>query len=140
MMLPLIRLKVSHSGCHFGARADVQVETTDVKEMTNLYASDKISWVVSQTLETFCSTTAERSQVARASLSRNKSETPVDLSAESTNMPDLPDEEIDDWEGEDPTAMTANDKLSKLRMANLVHQYLQAQQWKCLSRMDSRTQ
>lgn len=59
-------------------------------------------------------------------------ETPVDLSAESTNMPDLPDEEIDDWEGEDPTAMTANDKLSKLRMANLVHQYLQAQQLEVL--------
>lgn len=47
-------------------------------------------------------------------------------------MPDLPDDEIDDWEGEDPTAMTANDKLSKLRMANLVHQYLQAQQLEVL--------
>lgn len=43
------------------------------------------------------------------------------------NLPDQPDEEEEEWKDDDPAAMTANDRLSKLRMANLVKQYLQAQ-------------
>jgi hypothetical protein len=51
------------------------------------------------------------------------------LLAESKNLPDAPDMEDEDeeWAADDPAAMTANDRLSKLRMANLVKQYLQAQ-------------
>lgn len=48
--------------------------------------------------------------------------------AELKSAPDAPDEEDDDWAGDDdPSALTANDRLSKLRMASLVKQYLQAQ-------------
>ncbi len=44
----------------------------------------------------------------------------------SKNLPDAPDgEEDEEWD--DPAVMTANDRLAKLRMANLVKQYLQAQ-------------
>ena len=42
------------------------------------------------------------------------------------NRPDLPDEEEEDYDS-DPAAITTNDRLAKIRMANLVHQYLQAQ-------------
>ena len=41
-------------------------------------------------------------------------------------MPDAPENENEEW-NEDPAAITANDRLAKLRMANLVRQYLQAQ-------------
>jgi double-strand break repair protein MRE11 len=49
--------------------------------------------------------------------------------AETKNNPDAPEEEEEAWEGEDddPSAATVNERLSKLRMANLVKQYLQAQ-------------
>ncbi|WVR08323.1 DNA repair protein (mre11) [Kwoniella sp. DSM 27419] len=46
------------------------------------------------------------------------------------NNPDAPDgAEDDDWdaEGDDAAVLTTNDRLAKLRMANLVKQYLQAQ-------------
>ena len=36
-------------------------------------------------------------------------------------------EDEGDWAEDDPAAITANDRLAKLRMANLVRQYLQAQ-------------
>jgi double-strand break repair protein MRE11 len=52
-------------------------------------------------------------------------------SVEGKNLPDAPDGEEDDedWAGDDadPNAITAADRLAKLRMANLVKQYLQAQ-------------
>ncbi len=35
-------------------------------------------------------------------------------------------------DADDPAAMTANDRLSKLKMANLVKQYLQAQKLEVL--------
>jgi double-strand break repair protein MRE11 len=35
--------------------------------------------------------------------------------------------EAEEEEDDDPTALTTNDRLAKIRMANLVHQYLQAQ-------------
>jgi double-strand break repair protein MRE11 len=49
--------------------------------------------------------------------------------AESKNIPDAPDGEQIDWDddGDDANVMTANDRLAKLRMSNLVRQYLQAQ-------------
>ena len=46
-------------------------------------------------------------------------------SVEIKNVPDAPDGEDEEWD--DPAAITANDRLAKLRMANLVKQYLQAQ-------------
>lgn len=54
------------------------------------------------------------------------------LRVESKNLPDAPDADgfEDDamlGEEDDPSAMTANDRLAKLRMASLVKQYLQAQ-------------
>ena len=50
-------------------------------------------------------------------------------SAEAKNVPDAPEEDDMEWEveGDDANAMTANDRLAKLRMSNLVKQYLQAQ-------------
>jgi len=49
-------------------------------------------------------------------------------------MPDAPDGEDEDaWmDDDDPTALTANDRLAKLRMANLVKQYLKAQELEVL--------
>ena len=49
--------------------------------------------------------------------------------AETKNNPDAPDEEEEEWEDNDenPAAATVSERLSKLRMANLVKQYLQAQ-------------
>lgn len=134
MMLPLIRLKVSHlPAAAWRMQTDVQVETTDAKEMTNpvRFGQDFMGRVA---------TPRDILQYYRRKKPGDKSESHtlwhheslLTCIAESTNMPDLPDDEIDDWEGEDPTAMTANDKLSKLRMANLVHQYLQAQQLEVL--------
>lgn len=38
----------------------------------------------------------------------------------------MPDIDHDEWE-EDPESLTADERLSKLRMATLVKQYLQAQ-------------
>lgn len=38
----------------------------------------------------------------------------------------MPDIDNDEWE-EDPESLTADERLSKLRMATLVKQYLQAQ-------------
>lgn len=48
---------------------------------------------------------------------------------ETKNNPDAPDEEEEEWEDNDenPAAATVSERLSKLRMANLVKQYLQAQ-------------
>lgn len=51
----------------------------------------------------------------------------VDALLESKNVPDQPGmSEEEEW-ADDPNAITANDRLAKLRMANLVRQYLQAQ-------------
>ena len=52
----------------------------------------------------------------------------ADIPSETKNVPDAPDDEdVEDWGQDDPAAMTASDRLSKLRMSNLVKQYLQAQ-------------
>ena len=49
-------------------------------------------------------------------------------SIESKNVPDAPEDEMEDedWE-DDAEGLTTTERLSKLRMANLVKQYLQAQ-------------
>lgn len=46
---------------------------------------------------------------------------------ENKNLPDAPEGDEELWADDDPAAMTANDRLAKLRMSNLVRQYLQAQ-------------
>ncbi|ORY35009.1 Metallo-dependent phosphatase-like protein [Naematelia encephala] len=97
MMLPLIRLKV---------------ETTGTKEMTNpiRFGQDFIGRVANP---------RDILQYYRRKVFTEK---------KSKNVPDQPgfeDEEDQEWE--DPAAITANDRLAKLRMANLVRQYLQAQ-------------
>lgn len=49
-------------------------------------------------------------------------------SIESKNVPDAPEDDMEDedWE-DDAEGLTTTERLSKLRMANLVKQYLQAQ-------------
>ena len=52
----------------------------------------------------------------------------TDILAEVKNNPDAPDEEDEEWvDDDDPSAATVSERLSKLRMASLVKQYLQAQ-------------
>ncbi|RSH93640.1 meiotic recombination [Saitozyma podzolica] len=98
MMLPLIRLKV---------------ETSDAKEMTNpvRFGQDFVGRVANP---------RDILQYYRRKKAAER---------KSKNLPDAPDMEDEDeeWGADDPAAMTANDRLSKLRMANLVKQYLQAQ-------------
>ncbi|KAK4686796.1 double-strand break repair protein MRE11, partial [Tremellales sp. Uapishka_1] len=99
MMLPLIRLKV---------------ETSDAKEMTNpvRFGQDFIGRV------------ANPRDILQYYRKKKVGE------RKTKNLPDQPDgEELDDeeWNEADPAAMTANDRLSKLRMASLVSQYLKAQ-------------
>lgn len=84
------------------------------------------------TLEIYCSTTgARRLRNAVSETDLHDAEPVADgvVPAESKNLPDAPDMEDEDeeWGADDPAAMTANDRLSKLRMASLVKQYLQAQ-------------
>ncbi|WWD20048.1 DNA repair protein (mre11) [Kwoniella shandongensis] len=89
----------------------LKVETSDAKEMTNpvRFGQDYVDKVANP----------------RDILQYYRKKKVAERKAK--NLPDLPDDEDDDWEGDDPAAMTANDRLSKLRMANLVKQYLQAQ-------------
>ena len=48
--------------------------------------------------------------------------------AEVKNNPDAPEDEEEEWaDDDDPSAATVSERLSKLRMASLVKQYLQAQ-------------
>ncbi|GFZ50251.1 DNA repair protein rad32 [Saitozyma sp. JCM 24511] len=98
MMLPLIRLKV---------------ETSDAKEMTNpvRFGQDFVGRVANprDILQYY----------RRKKATERKSKNPPDA-------PDMEDED-EEWGADDPAAMTANDRLSKLRMASLVKQYLQAQ-------------
>ncbi|WVF68869.1 DNA repair protein (mre11) [Kwoniella sp. CBS 6097] len=97
MMLPLIRLKV---------------ETTDAKEMTNPVRFG----------QQFVGKVANPRDILQYYRKKKVAERKV------KNNPDLPDEEDEEWEGDDdPSALTTSDRLAKLRMANLVKQYLQAQ-------------
>ena len=71
------------------------------------------------------------SEVSNTSPSFGRTESSLE---EAKNMPDAPDGEDEDaWmDDDDPTALTANDRLAKLRMANLVKQYLKAQELEVL--------
>ncbi|WWC95289.1 DNA repair protein (mre11) [Kwoniella sp. B9012] len=89
----------------------LKVETTDAKEMTNPVRFGQL----------FVGKVANPRDI----LQYYRKKKPAERKAK--NNPDLPDEDEDDWEGDDPTMLTTNDRLAKLRMANLVKQYLQAQ-------------
>ncbi|ORX38057.1 Mre11 DNA-binding presumed domain-domain-containing protein [Kockovaella imperatae] len=103
MMLPLIRLKV---------------ETSDAKEMTNpvRFGQDFVGRVANP---------RDILQYYRRKKAAEK---------KTKNVADAPDGVDDEWgpETDDPNAMTASDRLAKLRMSNLVRQYLQAQQLEVL--------
>jgi double-strand break repair protein MRE11 len=109
------------------------VETSDAKEMTNpvRFGQDFVGRVANprDILQYYRrKKAAERSQWNSAYTTQSRLLI-VLFFAESKNLPDAPDMEDEDeeWGADDPAAMTANDRLSKLRMANLVKQYLQAQ-------------
>jgi double-strand break repair protein MRE11 len=130
MMLPLIRLKVSlwpvtwQPGLMYCRWKHPKRRKWPIR-----WDSDRTSSVESQIPEISCNTTDGKRLLKGAS--------PVSLGSlrltsalESKNLPDAPDgEEDDDWVEDDdnPAAITAADRLAKLRMANLVKQYLQAQ-------------
>ena len=134
MMLPLIRLKVRiylHSPSpDLVFLTSSQVETSEAKEMTNpvRFGQDFVGRVANprDILQYYRrKKTAEKSKHPSADRIA-LADTAV---AESKNLPDAPDEEEEDWGGDtnNPAAMTASDRLAKLRMSNLVRQYLQAQ-------------
>lgn len=129
-MLPLIRLKVSYHTAHLGPRAHTtQVETSGAREMTNpvRFGQDFIGRVANprDILQYYRKKKpAEKSKLGglyhRAMA--------LTFEPELKNNPDAPEEEEDEWiDGDDPSAATVSERLSKLRMANLVKQYLQAQ-------------
>ncbi|AAW43863.1 meiotic DNA double-strand break processing-related protein, putative [Cryptococcus deneoformans JEC21] len=87
----------------------LKVETTDAKEMVNpvRFGQEYVNRVANP---------RDILQYYR----KKKNERKV------KNNPDMPDIDHDEWE-EDPESLTADERLSKLRMATLVKQYLQAQ-------------
>ncbi|WRT69415.1 DNA repair protein (mre11) [Kwoniella shivajii] len=89
----------------------VKVETTDAKEMTNPVRFGQL----------FVGKVANPRDILQYYRKKKPTERKV------KNNPDLPDEDEEEWEGEDASILTTNDRLAKLRMANLVKQYLQAQ-------------
>ncbi|WWC73429.1 DNA repair protein (mre11) [Kwoniella pini CBS 10737] len=89
----------------------LKVETTDAKEMTNPVRFGQL----------FVGEVANPRDILQYYRKKKMAE------RKAKNNPDLPDQEEEDWEDDDPTMLTTNDRLAKLRMANLVKQYLQAQ-------------
>ncbi|KIR56469.1 DNA repair protein (mre11) [Cryptococcus gattii Ru294] len=87
----------------------LKVETTDAKEMVNpvRFGQEYVNRVANP---------RDILQYYRKKKSERKLK----------NNPDMPDIDNDEWE-EDPESLTADERLSKLRMATLVKQYLQAQ-------------
>ncbi|AFR95344.2 DNA repair protein (mre11) [Cryptococcus neoformans C23] len=87
----------------------LKVETTDAKEMVNpvRFGQEYVNRVANP---------RDILQYYR----KKKNERKV------KNNPDMPNINDDEWE-EDPESLTADERLSKLRMATLVKQYLQAQ-------------
>jgi double-strand break repair protein MRE11 len=88
---------------------------------------DRISSAESRIQEIFCSTIEERNRPRGVRLSHFWQKECWQV--ETKNNPDAPDEEEEEWEDNDenPAAATVSERLSKLRMASLVKQYLQAQ-------------
>ncbi|WOO79406.1 Double-strand break repair protein MRE11 [Vanrija pseudolonga] len=109
MMLPLIRLKVREADTPLGP-----VETSEAKEMTNpvRFGQDFIGRVANP---------RDVLQYYRKKKTEKK----------AANRPDVPegDEGFSDGDDDDDgmAAMTTSDRLAKVRMANLVRQYLKAQ-------------
>lgn len=104
----------------------LQVETTDAKEMVNpvRFGQEYVNRVANprDILQYYRKKKSERSEYSVSSVL----EIPCWCNAELKNNPDMPDIDNDEWE-EDPESLTADERLSKLRMATLVKQYLQAQ-------------
>ncbi|WWC65590.1 DNA repair protein (mre11) [Kwoniella dejecticola CBS 10117] len=88
----------------------LKVETTDAKEMTNPVRFGQL----------FVGRVANPRDILQYYRKKN-------AERKVKNNPDLPEEDLEDWEDDDPNLLTTNDRLAKLRMANLVKQYLQAQ-------------
>ncbi|WWC93090.1 DNA repair protein (mre11) [Kwoniella dendrophila CBS 6074] len=89
----------------------LKVETTDAKEMTNPVRFGQL----------FVDQVANPRDILQYYRKKKPTERKV------KNNPDLPDEEEEEWDENDAALLTTNDRLAKLRMANLVKQYLQAQ-------------
>ncbi|KAL7424851.1 meiotic recombination [Cryptotrichosporon argae] len=89
----------------------LKVETSDAKEMTNpvRFGQDFIGRVANP----------------RDILQYYRRKKQGDRKAKVN--PDMPDDDEEDWDADDPAAMTTSDRLAKIRMASLVRQYLQAQ-------------